>query len=79
MESNVNKKLINISTHTFIVALVMLASLMVFAIVLTYVIPRGEYSVIIQDGEEIIDYTSYHRLEGTSGINILKGIFAPIL
>ena len=79
MESKVNKKLINISTHTFIVALVMLASLMVFAIILTYVIPRGEYGVIIQDGEEIIDYTSYYRLDDVKGINILKGIFAPIL
>lgn len=79
MESKVNKKLINISTHTFIVALVMLAALMVFAIILTYVIPRGEYGVIIQDGEEIIDYTSYHRLDDVKGINIFKGLFAPIL
>ena len=79
MESRVNKKLINISTHTFIVALVMLASLMVLAIVLTYIIPRGEYGVIIENGEEIIDYTSYHRLDGVKGINIFKGIFAPFL
>lgn len=75
----VNKRLINISTHTFITALAMLFALLVLSIILTYVIPRGEYQVNIVDGEEVIDYTVYNRLDGEKGINIFKGIFAPIL
>ena len=75
-ENRVNNNLINISKHTFITALIMLVSLMVLSIILTYVIPRGAYGLSAQ-GE--VDYSSYVPLEGESGINILKGIFAPIL
>lgn len=77
--NKVNKKLINISTHTFIAALAMLASLMILAIILTYVFPKGEYGVSYIDGEEVIDYTIYNRLDGIKGINIFKGIFAPFI
>lgn len=79
MENKTNKRLINISKHTFITATIMLFALMVLAIILTYVIPRGEYGVNVIDGEEVIDYTTYNRLDGVSGINIFKGIFAPFL
>ena len=71
-----NKNLINISKHTFITAFIMLVSLMVLSIVLTYVIPRGEYGVTAS-GE--VDYSTYNRLDGVGGINIFKGIFAPFL
>ena len=75
-EKKVNKKLINISKHTFITALIMLVSLLVLSIILTYIIPRGEYGLT---EEGLVDYSSYIALENESGINILKGIFAPIL
>ena len=75
-ERHVNKNLINISKHTFVTALIMLVSLMVLSIILTYVIPRGAFGVN-EDGTA--DYSSYVVLEDASGINILKGIFAPIL
>ena len=75
-EKKVNKNLINISKHTFITALIMLVSLLVLSIILTYIIPRGEYGLT---EEGLVDYSSYIALENESGINILKGIFAPIL
>lgn len=71
-----NKKLINISKRTFITALIMLGSLMIFSIILTYIIPRGEYGVL-EDGTP--DYSIYIPLENANGINIFKGLFAPIL
>lgn len=79
MELKTNKKLINISKHTFITALIMLASLMAFSIILTYIIPCGMYGTKIVDGVEQTDYENYIRLDDVKGINIFKGIFAPIL
>ena len=78
MESKVNKRLLNISTHTFITAAIMLVCLMVLAIILTYIIPRGEYATSIIDGKTVTDYENYHQLD-IPGINIFKGIFAPFL
>ena len=72
----VNKNLINISKHTFITALIMLVGLMVLSIILTYIIPRGEFGVTAS-GE--VDYSTYVKLEDEKGINIIKGILAPIL
>ena len=75
-DNKINKNLINISKHTFITALVMLFGLAVLSIVLTYIIPRGAYGTNA-NGE--VDYSSYIALENEGGINIFKGIFAPIL
>ena len=75
-ENKTNKRLINISKHTFITALIMLVCLMVLSIVLTYVIPRGAFGTNA-NGEA--DYSVYVALDGEPGINIFKGIFAPIL
>ena len=75
-EKKENKNLINISKHTFITALIILVSLLVLSIILTYIIPRGEYGLT---EEGLTDYSSYIALENESGINILKGILAPIL
>ncbi|MBO7377585.1 MAG: hypothetical protein J6U35_01780, partial [Clostridia bacterium] len=74
-ESNANGKLININTRTFISVFILLFALMVAAIVLTYVLPKGYFAVV--DGE--VDYGSYVRSDDRSGINILKGLFAPVL
>ena len=73
------RKLIDIGTKTFISVLVLLFALMVGAIILTYILPKGYFSTSIVDGKEVVDYTSYNRLENESGINIFKGIFAFIL
>ena len=70
------KALINISKKTFIQVTVLLLCLMITAIVLTYVIPKGEFGKTAA-GET--DYSVYVRNEDQSGINILKGIFAPFL
>ena len=75
-KNNINRKLINISTHTFITALVMLVGLMVLSIVLTYIIPRGAFGT---DASGNVDYGTYVLLENEKGIAIWKGIFAPIL
>ena len=68
------KKIIDISTKTFIAVCIMLLSLMVVAIVLTYVIPRGQFETI----NGVIDYNSYHQID-KSGINIFKGLASPFL
>ena len=73
------KKLINISTKTYLIALVMLSILIIASIILTYIIPRGAFGVVLVDGAEVTDYNNYYRLTDASGINLLKGILAPIL
>ncbi len=70
------KALINISKKTFIQVTALLLGLMVLSIILTYVIPKGEFGTL-PDGE--VDYASYTRSEDRPGINIFKGIFAPVL
>ncbi|MBQ9480734.1 MAG: hypothetical protein IJU84_01055 [Clostridia bacterium] len=75
-EKKKNDKLINIGKKTFISVLIMLYALVVLAIVLTYVLPKGSFGA---DADGNIDYDVYIRLENASGINIFKGIFAPVL
>lgn len=70
------KALINISKKTFIQVTVLLLCLMIAAIVLTYVIPKGGFG---KTAEGETDYSVYVRSEDQSGINIFKGIFAPLL
>ena len=65
--SNKEGKLIDISTKTFISVLVLLFALMIGAIILTYVVPKGEYLTTTINGEEVIDYSSYHKLDGEKG------------
>ncbi|MBO4323357.1 MAG: hypothetical protein J5836_01720, partial [Clostridia bacterium] len=68
-------KLIDISKKTFISVLILLFALVVGSIVLTYILPKGEFATV--DGS--VDYKSYSVIEGASGINIFKGIFSPFL
>ena len=70
-----NKKLINISKKTFIGVAILLFLLMVVAIVMTYVLPKGEFAVV--DG--VVDYTQYTDLGKAGGIPIWKGILSPFL
>ena len=75
MESK-NNKLINISKKTFIGVAILLFLLMAVAIVLTYVLPKGEFAVL-ENGET--DYHTLIDLGKEGGINIFKGIFSPFL
>jgi len=70
------KPLINISRNTFIQVTLLLVCLMILAIVLTYVIPKGSFGTL-EDGST--DYSVYTVRDDIKGINILKGIFAPVL
>ena len=71
-----NRNLIDISTKTFIQVVLLLAALMVVAIVLTYIVPKGEFGMLA-DGTP--DYLSYTRRADLAGIPLAQGLFAPIL
>ena len=74
--SSKNQRLINIGKKSFISVLVMLFALLVVSVVLTYVLPKGEFGL---NADGTVDYTAYHQLEGERGINIFRGILAPFL
>ena len=74
MEQTKNKKLIDISTKTFISVAILLFLCMVAAIVMTYVLPKGEF---IYDAE--VKINAFNDLGKGGGINIAKGIFSPFL
>ena len=71
-----NDRLINISKKSFISVLIMLFALLIVSIVLTYVLPKGEFGV---NADGTADYSVYIEKTGEGGINIFKGVFAPIL
>lgn len=72
-------KIFDISKKTFFSVMIILISLLVFSIILTYVLPKGKFLETIENGEIIIHYDQYIKLNGEKGINLFKGIFAPIL
>ncbi len=66
-------RLIDLSKKTVIQITALLATFMIVSIVLTYIIPGGEFGTL-PDGSP--DYTVYIRRDDFSGVPILKGIFA---
>lgn len=76
MKQKDNKKIIDLSTKTFIQVVLFLFAIVILSIVLTYLIPRGEFG-LNPDGS--MNYLDYREIEGERGINIFKGIFAPVL
>lgn len=73
-------KIIDINKRSFIGIILMLASLMILAIALTYFIPKGTFGTTIDEyGNTIIDYNNYIKLPDEKGIDIIKGIFSPFL
>lgn len=74
-----NNRLINISKSTFISVLILLFILIIASIVLTYILPKGEYGLKIENGTSVIDYQTYIPLPNEGGIPIWRGILAPIL
>ena len=75
-KTKTNRTLINISKKTFVQVTILLAALLVAAIVLTYLVPKGAFGTL-PDGEP--DYLTYEPLPEQGGIPILRGIFAPVL
>ena len=48
-------------------------------IILTFIIPKGKFLETIENGEVVVHYDQYIKIEGNNGINIFKGLLAPIL
>lgn len=69
-------RLINIPVKTVVQVTALLVSIMVVSIILTYLIPGGEFG-ILPDGTT--DYTVFIRNDAYSGIPIWKGVLAPVL
>ncbi|MBO4847817.1 MAG: hypothetical protein J5586_01545 [Clostridia bacterium] len=76
METKNKRSLVDLSKKTFLQVSALLAALMLAAIVLTYVIPKGSFGTN-PDGS--VNYLEYERVEGVKGIGIIKGLLAPIL
>ena len=75
-----NNKVVNISKKSFINVLIILGILVILSITITYIIPKGVFEVVTNaDGSITTNYENYIPLEDATGINILKGIFAPLL
>ncbi len=70
------KTLVDLSTKTFLQVVALLFALMIAAIVLTYVIPKGEFGV---NADGTTDFSAYRPIEGATGIPIWKGLLAPFL
>ncbi len=70
------KTLVDLSTKTFLQIVALLFALMIAAIVLTYVIPKGEFGV---NADGTTDFSAYRPIEGATGIPIWKGLLAPFL
>lgn len=75
-EKQTNRTLINITKKTFIEVGVLLLVLLALAIVLTYLVPKGEFG-LMPDGTP--DYATYIPRGDIPGIPWYQGVFAPIL
>ncbi len=71
-----SKKLIDISKKTFIQVVLLLAGLMLLAILMTHILPKGAFGVL-PDGSP--DYLTYHEISGAKGIPVWQGLLAPAL
>ena len=76
MQKKGSDTLVDLSAKTFLQVAALLFALMLAAIALTYVIPKGSFGVLADGGT---DYLAYSVTEGASGIPWYKGLFAPVL
>ncbi len=77
MEQKAKKRtLISISQKTFLEVTILLVVLLAVSVVLTYVVPRGEFA-LLPNGEP--NYLEYIQRDDLSGIPIWQGLLAPIL
>lgn len=72
---NEKTTLISISRKSFIQVTLLLLGLLAFSIVLTYLVPKGEFGVL--NGQT--NYLDYIRRDDLSGIPLWQGVLAPIL
>lgn len=79
METETEKKGLNISTKSFLTAILVIFVLMIFTYLLTFFIPGGEYARITDaEGNTLIDTESgFSAVEG--GIPFWRWILSPIL
>lgn len=68
----------NVSIKSYISSLIVIFSLMVLALILTFIIPSGEYYRVIENGKEIIDVSRGFQLVDND-FKIYKWILSPIL
>lgn len=75
-ETKNEQTLLRLNRKTFIEVAILLLVLLAVSIVLTYVIPRGQFGVL-PDGSP--DYLDYIRRDDLAGIPWYQGVFAPVL
>ena len=75
-EKTSDRALISISRKTFFQVAALLAGLLIAAIALTYIVPRGTFGVL-PDGTP--DYLDYTRRADLPGIPVWQGLLAPVL
>ena len=75
-ETPKNRTLIRISQKTFVEVVILLAVLLALSIVLTYLVPKGQFGVL-PDGTS--DYSAYIPRDDLPGIPWYEGVFAPVL
>ena len=68
--------LISFSRRSFLQVTILLLALLAVSILLTYVIPKGDFGRL-PDGSA--DYLDYVRLDRAGGIPLWRGVLAPIL
>ena len=71
-----SKTLINISKKTFRNVSALLVGLLLFSIIMTFIVPKGDFG-ILPDGS--VNYLEYIPKSNQNGISLVKGIFAPVL
>ena len=77
MESSKKQNaLLSISAKSFLQVTLLLLALLAVSIVLTYVIPKGEFGVLPDGGT---NYLEYIRRDDLGGIPLWQGVLAPVL
>ena len=72
--NNTNTKKKMAFPHTLIIILIMI----VFAAVLTYLIPAGQYDRIEVAGRNVVDPASYHMVDANPACLISSPPFRPV-
>ncbi len=75
-KKNKQGTLINISKKAFIEVTLLLLALLAISIVLTYVVPKGEFGTLADGSTNYLEYT---RRDDLGGIPLWQGILAPVL
>ncbi len=75
-ENRSERTLVSINRRTFFQVTALLAVLLIFAIALTFIVPRGDFGTL-PDGSP--DYAQYIPRPDKSGIALWRGLLAPVL